>query len=68
MASQNARIGRLEKQQSDALIFAMVLVKEGESEEDAWAQWEAENPLEARCPERIFRYTIHTRSPRRRAS
>ena len=69
MPSLKARIRRLKKRlRGGELIHALVIVKEGDSVEDAWAQWDADHPVAARRPERIFRFTIHGRSPRRRDS
>ena len=68
MPSLKARIRRLKKRlRGGGLIHALVIVKEGDNVEDAWAQWRADHPLAARHPERIFRFTIHSRSPRRSA-
>ena len=65
MPSLKARIRRLKKRlRGGGLIHALVIVKEGDSVEDAWAQWDADHPVAARDP-RIFRFTIHARAPRR---
>ena len=68
MARLKARIRQLEKRRGSGLIFALVIVKEGDSVEDAWAQWDADHPVAARHPEWLFRWTIHVRTPRRSAS
>ena len=64
MTSIKKRLGRLEKRRG-GLIFALIFVREGDSVEDAWAQWDADHPLAVTHPERLWRVTIHCRAPRR---
>ncbi len=69
MPSLKARIRRLKKRlRGGELIHALVIVKEGDSVEDAWVEWEANHPLQAKHPDRLFRFTIRSRKPRRSAS
>ena len=68
MPKLKTRIERLEKRRGGGLTFATIFVREGDNVEDAWAQWDADHPLAVRHPERIFRFSIHSRSPRRSAS